>query len=45
MSYIYLIKYKVNYTYETKYKVFCTFIDANNFHRNLEWQHFLGLFF
>ncbi len=24
MTYVYLIKYKVNYTYETKYKVFYT---------------------
>ncbi|WP_174480025.1 MULTISPECIES: hypothetical protein [unclassified Spiroplasma] len=39
MSYIYLVKYKVNYTDETKYKVFCTFIDANNFHRN--YKHHL----
>ncbi len=30
MSYIYLVKYQVNYTDETKYKVFCIFIDANN---------------
>ncbi len=39
MSYIYLVKYQVNYTDETKYKVFWNFIDANNFHRN--YKHHL----
>ncbi|WJG70446.1 MULTISPECIES: hypothetical protein [Spiroplasma] len=39
MAYVYLIKYQVNYTDETKYKVFSTFKDANNFHRN--YKHHL----
>ncbi|WP_174480281.1 hypothetical protein [Spiroplasma endosymbiont of Danaus chrysippus] len=34
MAYVYLIKYKVNYTFETKYKAFCTFVEASNFHKN-----------
>ncbi|WP_338977528.1 hypothetical protein [Spiroplasma endosymbiont of Panzeria rudis] len=39
MAYVYLIKYKVNYTFETKYKVFYTFKEANNFHKN--YKHHL----
>lgn len=39
MSYIYLVKYKVNYTFETKYKAFCTFVEATNFHKN--YKHHL----
>lgn len=31
---IYLMKYKVNYTFETKYKVFKSFEEATLFHKN-----------
>ncbi|WP_375316839.1 hypothetical protein [Spiroplasma endosymbiont of Virgichneumon dumeticola] len=34
MQYAYLLKYKVNYTDETKYKVFTKIENAINFHKN-----------
>lgn len=38
---IYLMKYKVSYIYETKYKAFRTFEEATKFHRNYK-HHILN---
>lgn len=41
MNKMYLMKYKVNYTPQTKYKLFSSFEAATNFHRTYE-HHILN---
>lgn len=41
MKYVYLLKYKVNYTDEVKSKVFLTIEEAINFHTNYK-HHILN---
>ncbi|WP_339046988.1 hypothetical protein [Spiroplasma endosymbiont of Colias croceus] len=42
MKYAYLLKYKVNYVYETKYKLFSTIENANNFLKNYKHHVLTG---
>lgn len=42
MKYAYLLKYKVNYVYEKKYKLFSTIENANNFLKNYKHHILTG---
>ncbi|CAB1054318.1 hypothetical protein [Spiroplasma endosymbiont of Danaus chrysippus] len=42
MKYAYLLKYKVNYVYETKYKLFSTIENVINFHKNYKHHILTG---